>query len=180
MGLIKPRKSVVTETHTLSECMTIVNTALEDETCYVVYDMSAETSELKIIMESESGIRMGASASTFGDADSADVVTGKTFTSVNGLKIVGTGELKEKVSVTITSYVNDTTKVYYEGGNFTLAAKGSQSFECCVGSLVAIETPTVSSNASITNGQRVLGSSSYGNKEVVVFKVQPGSKISID
>ena len=182
MGLIKPKKNTGGE-HSLRDCAVTLhgNSIAKSEGLFTAGDEIKQRWHYEDIngVQLTPSFGMAVEKNDFGNATAADVATGKTFTSVNGLCITGTGELKQTVSVTITSYVNDTTKVCYEGTTFTLAANGTQTINCTPDSLVAIQTPTASSNASITNGTRVLGASSYGSKQVVVFKVNSGSAISI-
>lgn len=110
----------------------------------------------------------------FGDAAAADVKTGKTFTSAEGLKVTGTLEVPDLSGVTATSkYVAkgysfvdkdgatvngklDTTMIRFEGPN------GSTDLEGCS---VGYKSPTNSSTDAIVKiyGGNLLGTANAGH-----------------
>lgn len=74
---------------------TIVPTYSTTETAGVKFHwirITADASQDAIVRKGQN-YGISASASNFGDADAADVAAGKTFTSLNGLKLTGTGQV---------------------------------------------------------------------------------------
>ena len=62
----------------------------------------------KILLRSGSNIHVDTNASTFGDATTADVAKGKTFTSINGLKLTGTASSGGGLPVGVTCLASGT------------------------------------------------------------------------
>ncbi|MBQ7289024.1 MAG: hypothetical protein IJW78_04770 [Clostridia bacterium] len=115
-------------------------------------------------------------------ASAAEILSG--FQAVDGGGAVVTGEyvppvVPVTVTVNVSNNVTDSVKLFHAGGTQTLAAKTSADIECYTGAVVAIETPTVSSNAGIDSGTTLAGYDTYGEKKIMVFKVKSGSKIWI-
>lgn len=71
------------------------------------------------IMEAGSEVRVYSKLSNFGDAIASDVATGKTFTSVDGLKVVGTAAIPEMVDVTFNNLEGCCTELICEDSVYT-------------------------------------------------------------
>ena len=118
-------------------------------------------------------------------ASAAEILSG--FQAVDGGGNVVTGEyvapdvpdVPETVTVTIQNSVADSVHVFHAGGILNVTANTTTTIECYTGAIVAIETPTASPSAGIDNGTRLVGNDSYGNEEILVFRVESGSKIWI-
>ena len=97
-------------------CTYSTNTSVSEETDKIA--ITTPTLSNNILFRTGARIQVRSPKSNFGDATAADVASGKTFTSSAGLKVSGTGTLKQAGDI-IASKVLGNRVTNYSGGVYT-------------------------------------------------------------
>lgn len=129
-----------------------------------------------ILMRSGSKVYVNAEATEFGDASAADVAKGKTFTSKNGVKVVGIRE--DDGGVTLPTLTNPGTADDFAEGKQLIDSNGN----IVTGAVYAVRSGVTQlvENARIrklTNGGKLLLGTEYVIKDPRLFR--SGSNITL-
>ena len=128
---------------------------------YAFFSARGTTNSENVQLKSGASISFNIDATAFGDATAADVASGKTFTSKNGLKLTGTASTQ--------------TSVQTKTGTFTLDAD-AESYDIITGlsNIIAFEAHTTEP----TSGKTVYKFSIVSNNNTAILKNASGQYLT--
>lgn len=107
----------------------------------------------RTLYKKNASLSIGINLSEFGNADSSDVVSGKTFTSANGLKVSGTGNFISTSDATATAdNIEQDYTAYVNSEKITGTVKSGNAFNLIANSSAYSNEGTVSYSASSGTG----------------------------
>lgn len=107
----------------------------------------------RTLYKKNASLSIGINLSEFGNADPSDVVSGKTFTSANGLKVSGTGSFISTSDATATAdNIEQNYTAYVNSEKITGTVKSGNAFNLIANSSTYSNEGTVSYSASSGTG----------------------------